>query len=218
MNTGMTFGMEGPQITGWWYNPTTGDKFKAVDTFFEDNNLLIKTDSGKLLNYNQIQNYVQVSDPKSIPDKPIQSKSTKQNDEIPSEILNEIDGGENDILIPDDNIFGASTRHNDTTSMTISTAPGKPAIDDFDIINRALGSKSQPNIKGEVAWRSFPESEIKMLIDMMGVKKSDIVEYYIDKISVKDIESVVKETIKKYIFDKLNNESGEKKKTTISKK
>ena len=40
---GMTFGFDGPSVTGWWVNPKTGDKFKAIDTFFEDNRLLIKT-------------------------------------------------------------------------------------------------------------------------------------------------------------------------------
>lgn len=218
----MSFGLDGPQITGWWVNPKTGDKFNAIDTYFEDNNLLIKTADGRLLNYNKIQDYVQTQNPDSIPTPA--SKSQSSNDhEIPAHVLAEL-RTDNDpdpidnILISDDDIFGAPTRHNDTTSMTISAAPSKPTIGDFDIINRALGSKSQPSIKGEVAWRSFPESEIKMLIDMMGVKKSDIIEYYIDNISIKDIESAVKETIKKYISDKLSGESGEKKKTTTSKK
>ena len=58
MMNGINFGMDGPQVTGWWYNPATGDKFNAIDTYFEDNNLLIKTADGRLLNFNQIQNFV----------------------------------------------------------------------------------------------------------------------------------------------------------------
>ncbi len=215
MNNEINFGIEGPVVTGWWYNPKTGDKFNAIDTFFEDNNLLIKTADGKLLNYNQIQNYVRTDDPKSIPNKPIVTKPKKQDDSIPAEILAEIeDQDTNDLLIPDDNIFSDPVKRRDAVSTTtLSTAPGKPLIDDFDIINRALGSKSRPTIKGDIIWRAFPVAEIKMLIDMMGVKKSDIIEYYIDNISIKDIENAIKETIKKYVLDKLTPETDEKKKT-----
>ena len=220
IHNGMTFGMDGPQITGWWVNPKTGDKFNAIDTFFEDNNLLVKAADGRILNYNVLQNYVHTDKPNDVPVENPTPKNELNN--LPANILSELEGPEgeeeNSLLIPDDNIFGAPIRHEDKTSMTITTTPSKPSIGDFDIINRALGSKSQPSIKGEVAWRSFPESEIKMLIDMMGVKKSDIIEYYIDKISIKDIESAVRETIKKYISDKLSGENYEKKKTTTSKK
>ena len=216
----MTFGMDGPQVTGWWVNPKTGDKFNAIDTFFEDNNLLVKAADGRILNYSVLQNYVHTDKPNDVP---VENPTPKNElNSLPANILSELEGPEgeeeNSLLIPDDNIFGAPIRHEDKTSMTITTTPSNPSIDDFDIINRALGSKSQPSIKGEVAWRSFPESEIKMLIDMMGVKKSDIIEYYIDKISIKDIESAVRETIKKYISDKLSGENYEKKKTTTSKK
>ena len=84
MMNGMNFGMEGPQVNGWWYNPKTGDRFNALDTYFEDNNLLIKTADGRLLNYNQIQNYVHVEDPKSIPSKPSATASTLSLRALPS--------------------------------------------------------------------------------------------------------------------------------------
>ena len=108
MNTGMTFGMEGPQFTGWWVNPKTGDKFNAIDAFFEDNQLLIKAADGRLFTYNQIQNYVQTKDPSSITSEAANVGSKKGSAILPPEILNELEKTESDddIIVPDDDIFG----------------------------------------------------------------------------------------------------------------
>ena len=208
----MNFGMDGPQVNGWWYNPTTGDKFNALDTYFEDNNLLIKTADGRLLNYNQIQNYVHVEDPKSIPDKPI-SKANPQTEEIPAEILAEIENGEGTdggLLIPEDNIYGRPLKqapsadlgniYKGTESETLS-----PAIQDFAIIDRALAGKNNPSPSADISWPEFPKKEIEMLIDVMNISEDEIIQYYINNVSMDVVKSMVEEGIRNYIKLTLSN-------------
>ena len=52
---GINFNMEGPIMDGTWYNPNTGDSFTVRDSFFEDNQFMVSTMDGRVLNYNQIQ-------------------------------------------------------------------------------------------------------------------------------------------------------------------
>ena len=211
---GMTFGMDGPMVTGWWVNPKTGDKFNAIDTFFEDNHLLIKTADGRILNYNQIQNYIQTDKPDDIV-KQAKSSQTKTvvREEIPANILSELEQpgeeGEESLLIPDDDIYGVRNQVPKPT-------PGKrsPAVlKDYDIIHRALEDKAQPSIQGIVSWKGYPESEIKMLCELMRVSPESIVDYYIDQISIDDIATTIKESLREFIMGKLNPDEPIKKAT-----
>ena len=219
MNNGMTFGMDGPSITGWWVNTKTGDKFKAVDTFFEDNNLLVKTADGRLLNYNQLQNYIQTDKPEEL-SKQVKSSQTKKvvHEAVPASILSELETPgeetEEDLLIPDDNIWG------DIGVGAIKPTPGKRSpviVNDFDIIHRALEDKSHPSIEGVVSWKKYPESEIKMLCDIMRVSPESIVDYYISQISIEDIAASIKESIGDFIIKKLDSTEEPPKKTTKKK-
>ena len=207
----MNFGMDGPQVNGWWYNPTTGDKFNALDTYFEDNNLLIKTADGRILNYNQIQNYVHVEDPKMIPDKPI-SKANPQTEEIPAEILAEIEGEEGvdgGLLIPEDNIYGRPTKQApaDLGNIYKGAEPEtlSPVIQDFAIIDRALADKNNPSPSADILWPEFPKKEIEMLIDVMNISEDEIIQYYINNVSMDVVKSMVEEGIRNYIKLALSN-------------
>lgn len=211
MMTGMNFGMDGPQVTGWWYNPTTGDKFNALDTYFEDNNLLIKTADGRLLNYNQIQNYVHVEDPKTIPDKSV-SKAKPQTEEIPAEVLAEIDNGEGTdggLLIPEDNIYGRPLKQTPATTDLGNIYSGReaaqPAIQDFAIIDRALAGKNNPSPSADISWPEFPKKEIEMLIDVMNISEDEIIQYYINNVSMDVVKNMVEEGIRNYIKLTLSN-------------
>ena len=209
MTNGMNFGMDGPQVTGWWYNPKTGDKFNAVDNYFEDNNLLIKTVDGKILNYNQIQNYVHVEDPKMIPDKPVLQKTKKQDDEIPAEVLAEIETEEeNDILIPDDDIYGGVKQTNKPTQATTHQEQLKqtPISQNLAIIKRALDGKNSPGLVGNICWDGFPKREIEMLVDVMQIPENEIIEYYINNISINYIKDVISQSIRDYVNKQLHNE------------
>ena len=207
----MNFGMDGPSVTGWWYNPTTGDKFNAIDTYFEDNNLLIKTADGRLLNYGQVQNYVHVERPELIPDKPI--SKTPQHDEVPAEVLAEIDNGDDNegLLIPGDNIYGRPTKQSPAAELgnIYNEAPEvKPEIQDFAIIDRALTGKDTPSPVANIFWDNFPRREIEMLVDVMNISEEQIIQYYINKISVNDIKDMVAKSVREYIERSFDDKGG----------
>ena len=229
MNNGMTFGMDGPMITGWWVNPKTGDKFNAVDTFFEDNNLLVKSSDGRILNYNQLQNYIQTDKPDDI----VQQVKSSQNksvvrDEIPTNILSELEqpGEENkeNLIIPDDDIWGNPKQSIDISipaSKLLSGARLETGIKDFDIIDRALTDKPKPFIEGQVNWKGYPETEIRMICDIMKVSPESIIDYYINQISIDDIANSIKESLREFIEKKSNptkTNSDEPTKKTTKKK
>lgn len=218
----MNFGMDGPQVTGWWVNPQTGDKFNAVDTFFEDNNLLIKTSDGRLLNYNQIKNYIQTDRPESFTT-PQKSKSQHVNEEIPAEILAEIDngeGGEDSLLISDDNIYGTPTKLSSGGELgNIYNEPVKASvIKDFDIIDRALNSKTMPDFGFDVWWKDFPKREMEMLIEVLQIPESEIIDYYINKIVLTEVKDHLAKCIKDYIDDQLHPATGSEKVSEKEKK
>lgn len=199
---GINFGMDGPQVTGWWYNPATGDKFNAIDTYFEDNNLLIKTADGRLLNFNQIQNYVRTeSDPGNITP---QTASTKKDDEIPAEILAELeeDNQSEGLLIPDDNIYGIAGQKQATSSAELGNLyshSAEPVNQNLSMIKRALDGKSSPSVDGSVCWEGFPKREIEMLVDVMQIPENEIVEYYINNISINYIKDIISSSVRDYI-------------------
>lgn len=218
----MNFGMDGPQVTGWWVNPQTGDKFNAVDTFFEDNNLLIKTSDGRLLNYNQIKNYIQTDRPESFTT-PQKSKSQHVNEEIPAEILAEIDngeGGEDSLLISDDNIYGTPTKLSSGGELgnIYNEHVKTPAIEDFDIIDRALNSKTIPDFGLDVWWKDFPKREMEMLIEVLQIPESEIINYYINKIVLTEVRDHLAECVKDYIDDQLHPATGSEKVSEKEKK
>lgn len=197
MNNGMTFGLEGPNITGWWVNPQTGDKFNAVDTYFEDNQLLIKTADGRLLKYNQIQNYVQTDKPDSFAPSTAPAKPA---DDIPDEVLNEIEGnnptGEG-LLIPDDDIFGDRPSPLGNMYKGVESATSKTT--DYDIIARALSGKSTLELRGDIRWVDFPKREIEMLIEVMNIPEEDIIQYFINNVSLEDVKKSIQDSIRYYI-------------------
>ena len=212
----MTFGMDGPMIAGWWVNPKTGDKFNAIDSFFEDNNLIIKTADGRILNYNQIQNYIRTDNPDSISSQNQSKPQTQEN--IPANILAEIDNGD-DILIPDDNIYGNPTKLGPSAELGNiyrNTEPIPSQIADYDIIDRALkGKKDQLQFLGDIQWENFPQREIDMLIEVMGIPEEEIVQYFVNAVSVDDVMETIKENIRGYIEVKLHPQNPVQEKSII---
>lgn len=201
----MNFGIDGPVVTGWWVNPRTGDKFNAIDTFIEDNNLLIKTSDGRLLKYSQIQDYIQSGNNEPTMMTPQVKIQSAANDSIPPEILAELESPEdskNDLLIPDDNIY--STPKQMPLGNIYQEPIGSPSIKDYDIIDRALSKKNKPDISPDLLWRGFPKKEIEMLIDVMGVSEDAVAEYYINGLSIDEIIQAVSESIKLYIIRELH--------------
>lgn len=220
---GINFGMEGPQVDGWWYNPKTGDRFNALDTYFEDNNLLIKTADGRLLNYNQIQNYVHVEDPKSIPDK--SSAASPSNDDVPPEVLAEIEGDKDPdggLLIPDDDIYGQPIKQQPGELGNIYKGPEPqsplPEVQDFAIIDRALSGKDTPIVTGSIEWKGFPKREIEMLVEVMQIPEQEIIQYYINNISLNSLRHMVSQSIERYIKDMLEPGANTQDQNEVSEK
>ena len=77
----MIFSGETPMMSGTWYNPQTGDSFTVADAFFQDNQYLVKTVDGRILDYNIIQNYIKS-------DKPIPTQKKSVNEQLPKEVSN----------------------------------------------------------------------------------------------------------------------------------
>ena len=211
----MNFGMDGPVVTGWWVNPRTGDKFNAVDSFFEDNNLIIKTSDGRLLNYNQIQNYIQTKDPSSVPVERRENKRTnKQADEtIPKAVLDELEdeNSPESLLIPDDNIYGDRGPRQAPSAELGNIYRGQeqaqPAIQDLAIVDRALVGKELPSVDAHITWGNFPKREIEMLVDVMNISEDDIIRYYINNISMSTVKDMVATGIKDFIYSSLHNKT-----------
>ena len=208
----MTFGLDGPVVTGWWVNPKTGDKFNAIDTFFEDNQMFVKTSDGRLLKYSQIQNYIKTDNPDAFK-KPM--KESKKTEEIPESILNELVTSDSDssvvddLLIPDDNIFDkpgptpVPSKHHTTTSTNSI------------IIDKALSKKTSPSIKVGIDWKKFPEREIEMLKDIMDVPIDEVIDYYTNSLDMTEILEEVKANLYTFILEKTQPEEPKK---TVKKK
>jgi hypothetical protein len=213
MMQGVMFGGEGPIMQGTWYNPSTGDAFVVLDSYFEDNQYIVKTTDGRFLKYNQIQNYVQtemsVEELKRIENEKKQ-RETKHNDVIPPEVQNIIEGGNNsddpwaDMMIPEDmNIHtnalskplgNINDRHIASTS---SSAPVQKTAGNLNtaIIDKALSSTVLPKFKVSIEWEDYPSKQIELLEDVMNISKEEILDWYLDNIIVDDILDEVKESI-----------------------
>ena len=94
----LIFNGEGPVMDGTWYNPANGDSFTVMDSYFQDNQYIVKTTDGRMLDYNFIQNYVKSDKPIPKQNKP--TTLTKQ--ELPAEVASLLaDDTNNDILADD---------------------------------------------------------------------------------------------------------------------
>lgn len=207
MNNGLTFGLEGPNITGWWVNPKTGDKFNAIDSYFEDNQLLIKTADGRILNFNQIQNYVQTKaeDVDKITNN-IKSQHKKA-EEIPTEVLNELDDNSSEgVIIPDDDIFDAIPKTPRSLGNMNNQTVNPTELNELSIIQRALKNKPKPSVKGLIDWKDFPKKEIVMLMEMMDVPFETIVDYYVNSVNINEIVNNIKKDLANHIEKTLGAE------------
>ena len=218
LQQGITFGSDGPLVSGTWINPTTGDSFTVRDSFFEDNNYVITTTDGRYIKYDQFQNYVQ-ADEKSVNEikNNLKTKQKEQDEPIPAEISSLIDTDDTDasMLTPEDAalLYGGNSGNNPTKVSlgNIYTAPQKvaktpqPAEDmNTAIIKKALGSTETPKFNISLKWDNYPAKQIEMLYDIMGISEEEIVEWYLDNIQMIDIIDTIKESIKERICSTKN--------------
>lgn len=202
-NNGLMFGMEGPNMEGTWYNPKTGDSFTVRNSFFQDNQYIVQTTDGRVLDYNTLQSYIQS-------DKPIEM-SKNVNESLPSEVANLIEPVDNqyDILPDDLEIINGSLRSlgnfNDPNPLyNGQTGPSlPPANQDFIMIEKALIKKSIPDIQISIDWKDFPQREMDMLIDIMDVNIDDIITWYTNQVDINYLSDCLKMVIQDHINSKL---------------
>lgn len=196
MNNNITFGIDGPMMSGKWYNPKTGDTFTVRETFFEDNELIIQAMDGRVFKFDRIQDYIQSNGNEEF--RQPEPKPKQSNNDIPSEILDMIE----DTSYIDDLITPMPYSHPQTF---ISQQPMNLPLDkpvkstNTTIIERALNNKKDPKVHCDIKWKDMPLNEINTLIDMLGIEKEEIVEWYVNKLDINSIMEGVKNDLKEYI-------------------
>ena len=213
MMNNMTFGMEGPIMEGTWYNMQTGDSFTVQNSFFEDNEFIIQTTDGRILKYNQIQNYIKSDKPIEMP-----IKQTTKQESLPTEVAGLLEDSYQDMILPEDMamISGTPTSLGNLSSNNSNNSfipnPGTPVpvtstqVSNYNIISKALSKRDLPDFQVEIDWKSCPLKEMNMLMDLMDVEESEIVEWYLSQVDVETTTYMIKEVLKDFISKELHPE------------
>ena len=207
MNT-LTFGMEGPVMDGTWYNPSTGDSFTVRNSFFEDNQFIVQTTDGRVLGYDQMQNYIKSDKPIEMQPKPSQSE------QLPPEVagLLEEENYDNMIMADDlamiqgqDPVTLGNLKDSMITNPYIPN-PGtpKPINTNYDIISKALTKRTLPDFQIGIDWIECPVKEMEMLMDLMDVQESEIVDWYLSQVDIETTTTMIKEIIRDYLYKQLH--------------
>lgn len=185
MVNNVTFNMDGPTITGHWYNTKTGDSFTVRDSFFEDNQLIIQATDGRIFGYEQLQDYIQSKEKIEMP-KP-------QNNNIPKEVINELEDDFVDLSQPLGNIY--------------NVAKSEPIYNEEKaILDRTLTKKSKPKSTTKIDWKNFPLNEIKFLNESMDIDMNNIIDWYLGQIDMNEIKKEVSKSIESFIKNSLKKE------------
>lgn len=204
-NNGILFQGTSPIMTGTWYNPSTGDSFTVKDTFFENNEYVVYTTDNRMLNYNQIQHYVQTDNKDMIEDK------------LPPEVSAMLETNNDTDILPEDQLLingnfydkelqkGLQIPH---IQIDVNKSATTPVTDNTHIIEKALSKTILPDISVKLNCTKYPEREIDMLVDIMDIPVSEIVDWYINKFGANEIKKLMEDSIKSY-FNINDNEEAE---------
>lgn len=213
----------GPIMEGHWVNPKTGDTFTVRDSFFQDNQYIVQTTDGRMLDYNFIQNYVKVEKESDLQNfkKSFESNNNQKID-IPDEIKNMVETNNNgssaidysEYMTEEDKNIGLglgniNDRSNklESNNVDIEYAINKHSnisttqIDNEDLlfIKRVLKNIETPNLKISIDWETIPVNKLDTLINMLGVDIDNIADWI-----MKDMDLVrIKNDIKQSICDKI---------------
>lgn len=209
-NNGILFQGTSPIMTGTWYNPSTGDSFTVKDTFFENNEYVVYTTDNRMLNYNQIQHYVQTDNKDMVEDK------------LPPEVSAMLETNNDTGILPEDQLLingnfydkelqnGLQIPH---IQIDVNKSATTSITDNTHIIEKALSKTTLPDISVKLNWTKYPEREIDMLVDIMDIPVSEIVDWYINKFGANEIKKLMEDSIKSY-FNINDNEEAEEVATT----
>lgn len=212
MRQGIMFNGETPMMEGKWYNPHTGDSFTVRNTFFEDNQLVVQTMDGRMLEYNQLQHYIQSNgnDPAPMP-----QATPQTSNQLPPEISSLIEG---DGMLDDETqlIFGKPTYSQgpdwqgpvklgsnvyEPVTEPIAGLAGPMESTNNIIISKALSKLELPKLDANLDKNTMPENAIKMLHDIMDIPTEDIVEWYINHMDINNIYEAIRDQLKSYISE-----------------
>lgn len=215
INSGVTFGMEGPIMEGTWYNVQTGDSFTVRNSFFEDNEFVIQTTDGRLLKYSQIQNYIKSDKPIEMPKKQTKSDSIL----LPPEVAGLLeDENYNDMIMADDLAMiqgqtpvtlgnlrdSMTTNPSYTPNSAMQVVSNEPINTNYDIISKALSKRTLPDFQVGIEWLACPVKEMNMLIELMDVQEQEIVDWYLSQVDIEITTVMIKEVIRDYLYKQLH--------------
>lgn len=183
---GITFDTaSGIDLTGWWSNPRTGESYRIVDQFFQDNVLYVRTDKGQVLNYNLIQNLVKSDGPLNGPvEKP---KPAPINNDV---LLQGLEDEDIDILTRPVRSQQSEKPKQEITKDSVNKV----------IIEKAFSKASEGpkvNLSIEWKWEQLGQT-ISMLTDTMDVPIEEITDYVYDKYA-SDMLKTLKEMLKEHL-------------------
>ena len=218
------FTNDGPMMTGTWYNPTNGDSFTVADSFFQDNQYIVKTTDGRLLDYNFIQHYVKSDKP--IPKQPTEQKKEK----LPEEVANLLANNDDDILeedlqlISNNNLGNLKDNQRNNPSQKTHTQPTTNVSTELVIVQKALSKTSEPLMNIDITWNNFPSKEIGLLTEVMDINVDDVISYYLSQIDMQGIYNNLATCLIEFIKNKLGgatkheNEENDEKEVKSDKK
>ena len=218
------FTNDGPMMTGTWYNPTNGDSFTVADSFFQDNQYIVKTTDGRLLDYNFIQHYIKSDKP--IPKQPTEQKKEK----LPEEVANLLVNNDDDILeedlqlISNNNLGNLKDNQRNNPSQKTHTQPTTNISTELVIVQKALSKTSEPLMNIDITWNNFPSKEIGLLTEVMDINVDDVISYYLSQIDMQGIYNNLATCLIEFIKNKLGgatkheNEENDEKEVKSDKK
>jgi hypothetical protein len=154
------------------------------------------------MDYNMIQNYVQC-DPKDIPS----STESKQSYNIPAEVASILETPtpqdsnmiEEDMALLNNPLKFSRPDRSSLGNLNKTNNEGIGLSEDQRLVERVLSRQQQPSISCNINWPKFPQKQMDVLMDMMGVDLDDVCDFYISKIDLNDIRESIKRDIKTYI-------------------
>lgn len=225
--SGIMMGADGgPMMSGTWVNPATGHKFTVKDCFFQDNNFMVQTTEGQVLDYNIIKDYVQTSDdgPEIGKQPQIPRRKQKQLKQLPSAVSEQLAADES-FMIPEDQAMiqgsrpGLGNINDPHTTNTAASSGLNPSIigedpgsvtsnswtakkdPDLAIIERVLGNHPLPDMESAIVWADAPIKQFQTLVDVLGIRPEAIAQYYINQLNMDAIAKHIEDVMTQYIIE-----------------
>ena len=186
----------GIDLLGWWSNPATGESYEVVDQYMQDNDMLVKTRSGQLINFSKIQNFVHSDKPMTRPAEYIEPQkinTSKLLEGLDTDTATDIESEVNELL---NKPIKSSKPSNDKAEAPVNI--------DTKILDKAFAKAPAPEISVAIDWNwKSLENTVTMLVETMEIKPEVIADYVCDKF-MGDITASMKQQLSKILLDTAN--------------